>query len=119
MPPSDKQLTDVNATLREATSQLVETTTTLRTHIVEQRGINERWDRMAVDHDQRLRRLEDSQARLETRIPEKLVDGEEIVEDLARIEGKVDHVSAKVWMWSGGIAASVTILTLLIAWLTI
>jgi phage shock protein A len=119
MPPSDKQLNDVHAAIREATSQLVETTTTLRSHIVEQRGINARWDRMATDHDQRIRGLEDRQARLETRVPKKLVDGEEIVEDLARIENKVDRVSAKVLMWSGGIAASVTILTLLIAWLAI
>lgn len=115
MSPTDDQYTELAKDLRAATSQLTQTTTVLQQHIVEQRGINKRMDRITGDSELRLRKMENWAAGIQERLPANLVDADEIAHDVeqienkvARIETKLDGLALKVAKWSGGIAAMVT-----------
>lgn len=125
MPESQEQLTqtvaDTAKDLRAATIELTQTTTVLRQHISEQRAVNARretWDR---EVGSRVGRLEQWSAGIDARLPGRMVDGQEIHDDIEelgerieKIERKVDGIALQVAKWSGAIAVIVTVGTLLI-----
>lgn len=120
MSSTDEKLNELAADVKTLIRQNAETTTVVRQHIVEQRGVNTRLDRLTSELEARVRETEQRTTRIEERLVEHPVEQK----DLQRLEKKVDAIDTdvkgvvkKLAYWSGGVAAVVTVCGFIIKFL--
>lgn len=86
MPPiTERQATELLHILDEVKTSLVETTTVMRQHIVEQKGINQDLREIANNLTGRVSALELWQAQLRATLPERLLARDEMDRELAQV----------------------------------
>ncbi len=103
-----RKLTEAVERQADATARLsseqVQTNTMLRGFINEQRGRNERIDRLIDQHTREIGELQRFQTRVEATTPKTLLDGREIDRRISANTQAIDRINIRLAWWAGGIA---------------
>lgn len=102
----NKKLDELSHDVKELTKAITEYITIVRRHIVEQEKIDRHVDRRFDDHEGRIRTIEDWKAETTARLPQRLIDADQITQDIDRLESANAQINQALAKW-GGIALAV------------